>query len=324
MIKIVNIPNGDYALSVQSGGTITLDTGFETGTVVVTGNLQVNGETTSLQTTNLEIEDNIILLNRGETGNGITLETGGIRIERGTLPDAFLVFDETISWNDPASDTTVSGLFSFRNESDDLVAIQTTNINTGGEDLYFEIGTDNVIKIVGLSASVYSSNVVDDNHVPNKKYVDDEIALALGLPDQIRDGTSSISKVIVIDQENSGLPSVVNIDLDNTTVASFFSNRLELTDVRIVQNTIETTGSNTDLVLGSPGTGDVVIDDTLRIKSVPGVDDFVTEPAFPDDGVRIYANTSDHGQTGIYYANSESVRGELISSNRSLLYSMIF
>lgn len=325
MIKIVNIPNGDYALSVQSGGTITLDTGTNAGTVVVTGNLLVQGETTSIQTTNLDIEDNIILLNRGETGDGITLETSGMRIDRGTLADAFLVFDETISWSDPVTDTISEGLFSFVNENSDLIAIQTTNINTAGESLYFEIGTDSAIKIVGPNASTYATNVVDDEHIPNKKYVDDAVLSAASSPnDLIVDGTITPTKVVAIDEENSGLPSVVNIEIDGTNVASFYNNRVDYSDIRIQKNIIETTGSNTELVLGSPGTGDVVIDDTLRIKSVPGVDDFTLEPDFPEDGVRIYTSSSGNGGTGIYYANDESTRDELISNNRSLLYSMIF
>ena len=39
--KILALPNSDYTVKVQSGGTITLDTGLASGTVTVTGNLVV-------------------------------------------------------------------------------------------------------------------------------------------------------------------------------------------------------------------------------------------------------------------------------------------
>ena len=42
MSKNLNIPNGDYRLRVQTGGTITLDTGSPDGRVVIIGQLEVN------------------------------------------------------------------------------------------------------------------------------------------------------------------------------------------------------------------------------------------------------------------------------------------
>ena len=84
MSKFVNIPNGDYTVSVQSGGVITLNTGAETGYVKITGDLVVEGDTTTVQSENLKVKDNIIELNDGETGAGVTLNTAGIKIDRGT------------------------------------------------------------------------------------------------------------------------------------------------------------------------------------------------------------------------------------------------
>ena len=41
MSKYVNVPTGNYSVIVQDNGTITLDTGIQTGNVIVTGNLTV-------------------------------------------------------------------------------------------------------------------------------------------------------------------------------------------------------------------------------------------------------------------------------------------
>jgi hypothetical protein len=63
--------------------------------VVITGDLTVNGTTTSIQTTDTEIKDNRITLNAGEAGAGVTLGTSGIEIDRGTSPSKSFVWDET-------------------------------------------------------------------------------------------------------------------------------------------------------------------------------------------------------------------------------------
>lgn len=69
--------------------------------VYVTGNLVVQGNTTSISTTNTDIKDRIITLNSGETLNGIggniaPLDVSGFEWDRGTNPlgPAYLFFKE--------------------------------------------------------------------------------------------------------------------------------------------------------------------------------------------------------------------------------------
>lgn len=166
--------NGDYKIQIGQGGTITLDT--NSGTLNVLGNLTVTGTTTTLNTTNLAIEDNIIVLNRGETGNGVAAGTAGIQISRGTATrgDAQLFWDESLNWDDPVSDTQVSGLFVFKTADGTINGIRTVSINTNGEDLYLINSGYGVISVHGTHD--YEQQVTDDDHIPNKKYVDDTIA----------------------------------------------------------------------------------------------------------------------------------------------------
>lgn len=65
--------------------------------LTLTGDLTVQGTTTLINTTNTEIKDNIILLNSGEAGAGVGGGTGtsGIEVERGSLTNQQLVWDET-------------------------------------------------------------------------------------------------------------------------------------------------------------------------------------------------------------------------------------
>lgn len=66
-----------------------------TGDATIEGNLYVHGNTTILNTNVVEFEDNILLLNRLETGAGVTLNQSGIEIERGTLENYRFVYNES-------------------------------------------------------------------------------------------------------------------------------------------------------------------------------------------------------------------------------------
>jgi hypothetical protein len=66
-----------------------------TGNATVDGNLWVKGNTTILDTKIVEFEDNILLINSRETGNGITLNQSGFEIERGNWENYRMVYNES-------------------------------------------------------------------------------------------------------------------------------------------------------------------------------------------------------------------------------------
>ena len=51
----------------------------------INGNLYVYGNTTVIDSITTEFEDNILLLNRLESGSGVTLHESGIEVDRGNL-----------------------------------------------------------------------------------------------------------------------------------------------------------------------------------------------------------------------------------------------
>jgi hypothetical protein len=65
-------------------------------TIVIDGDLQVLGTRTESDVQDTTINDNTIILNSGETGAGITYDTSGIEIERGSLDNVSFVYDDTI------------------------------------------------------------------------------------------------------------------------------------------------------------------------------------------------------------------------------------
>jgi hypothetical protein len=74
---------GDYLITNKD--TLNANVIISTGTLFVDGNLQIGGNSQSISHTNTDITDNIIVLNKGETGPGVsTPGFSGINIDRGT------------------------------------------------------------------------------------------------------------------------------------------------------------------------------------------------------------------------------------------------
>ena len=104
--------------------------------LTVTGDLTVSGNTTTLNTANLNVEDNFIMLNSGETGSP-TLNAG-IEVERGTSTNVLISWDETTDkWqftNDGSTYDNIAGTASptFTGTVTGSPAAGTTATGTSG------------------------------------------------------------------------------------------------------------------------------------------------------------------------------------------------
>jgi hypothetical protein len=173
--------NGDYKVKAVQGGTITLDTGL-TGNVNINGHLTVTGTRTSISTTDIDILDRVLILNKGQTGSAILdiagNRTAGIEIDRGPeniYGNAQLLFDESIEWSSPLAPNRRTGIFVFQTPKtlNSISGIRTNSIDTNGGKLYLINAGSGVISVTGTSN--YETNVIDDDDIPNKKYVDDRV-----------------------------------------------------------------------------------------------------------------------------------------------------
>ena len=219
MTKYV-VTSGDYHIKTNDAGSIFLDTGNQIGQVYMTGNLVVKGTTTQVDATNLDLKDNIIVLNSGEQGAGVSLSTAGIEIDRGSKPNTQFVFDETVSWNDPVTQTIKQGGFKTRDINGGNIGLEVRSISTGGGDLYLINAGTGVISVSGTNA--YENQVTDDDDIPNKKYVDVQIAAQVAAADfqKIRDGSSSFTQMVVADFETPG-SETENIIAFNNAIPAF-------------------------------------------------------------------------------------------------------
>jgi len=325
MSKYLNVPNGNYKVSVQTGGNIFLDTGFETGTVEISGNLLVRGDQTTVNTAQLDIEDNIITLNSGETGAGITLGDSGLKINRGTLPDSFFKYDED-----------VNGFIAI-SEASQLISLATNEIDSRSQNLLLNAGvsTVRVSPTVDYEQKVFTYvagtltayDAVKADVIPNTQAIVDYVAFNFAnvFLRQIGDGDVTVSSIEIDDFENTGVDSIITFKIDGNTIATVKDDEWAFDKVRITGTVIETTETGSDdLVLRANGTGAVRIDDMLHINSTPSDDDATMVPPFPDEGIKLYVSNQSHGNTGIYFANAENNRNELVSKNRALLFGMLF
>ena len=344
MSKVLRVTDGDYRIIVDNGttGTIYLDTtsgaASPRGVVVVTGDLEVRGTTTTVESTVTTIADNILTLNEGEAGAGIRASfdyKAGIEIDRGSLPTARLVFDEQSPY--VAGGSSGIGSFRFEDINGAFLPVNVNSINAEGP-LYVTTPNSaiNVAGTVDYEKNVFnyaagvitdpgSGNVVLNNDfIPNAKGVVDYVAFALATNFQpsIADADTSVS---TSDFDTSGIESTVVVTVDGIVSANFYSNRVQLGDIKIQNNEISTINSNESLLLASPGAGSVRIKDALEITEFLYENDGVIPSASaPDEGIKLYSTNEGPGDTGLYYVNKNNTSGEIISKNRALLYGMLF
>ena len=347
--------NGDYNIKVKDGGTIKLDTGAS-GDTIITGNLTVQGDLTSVSTTNLEIEDRIITLNDGETGPGVSLVYSGIEIDRGTYVDSTAVPRAAFIWNetnpgfttdeDPASAAgywqIVTGssetAYGFADSNLKLRRILTNSSTDGGDLTLIGTGTG-VVKVAGTTN--YRLQVTDNDDIPNKDYVDFSI---LNNPTfQIRAPQGQDTRVVIADKDitpnnastggslayyyaQTGYPisvdgaveSGVGFLVDGTLTATFYKNRVVLQSLEIVGSEIRHDSSNENIYINTNGTG------KLQTNYAIQLDNNAVSPAIVSGSHVIYSKPESTGKSGIYFVNTENTRDELVSKNRALLFSMLF
>jgi hypothetical protein len=348
--KVVRVSEGNYKVKVQDGGTITLDTGVEQGTVYVTGSLVVDGQLTYLNVQDLQVEDNLIILNRDDLlGSTVTKPdpeyggagVSGIRIIRGAGDEAELVWHEINHYN-PATDSSIQGLWSFRVRtpgSPSLAGIRTNQIDTNGGILglintgngYVTVrGTTNYERqilsytdTVGYDPTLGVS-IIDDDRIPNIKAISDFTAYSLAVFTAKRFGSfDTIGEGF--DTANGDAVSQLEFKVDNVLEVVIDSAGLLANNVRIGGNTINTT-SNALTLTANNG--------LIQVAGYLTLIDQGSDPALLGGATKLYTKTTvGGGDTGIYYVNSRTdtdgstvitMTEELISRKRALLLSFIF
>lgn len=233
MSKIVRTTGTDYRIITGQGGEIILDTtnGSDdlSGKVIVRGDLQVKGGTSTIESVVTTINDNIIVLSAGNDQPGLppTLDrprSSGIEIERGSLANSRWVYDDGISW-DLGGLTGLGAWIGTQGDinAEQIIPIKTTGIISDGT-LYVDTN-DGVISVAGtnnyeLKIWRYANGVItpdpvtneiiqDDDNIPNTKAVTDLLDYRLSTIniDNIREDNSSVE----VTDKNNIISSILEV-----------------------------------------------------------------------------------------------------------------
>jgi hypothetical protein len=336
--------SGDLKLATKAGGTITLDTGVSSGTVIITGNLNVLGTATNIATTNTVVKDNIITLNAGEPGTSVSLGEpntpfygqAGFLIDRGnnasTTTRASILFEER-GWSSTSTTATqYTGLWSIKTANrGSAIEVGAIRLVGGGPN------NDNKLNLLGAGINGmlsvagqvnYHTRVLDDNDIPNKYYVDNS---------PLRGTATNALTALEIRQNNTAItiadnnvqPGVITTVVDGVT--TMVVQRLagvpaiSLGNIVVTGNTIQAPVGDLTLQTSPGTTSTVVVNNGISI----GVS--ATPPQPTQGRVKIFTtSTVGAGSTGIRYSGYENnstlvpTSGELISARKALVLSIIF
>ena len=342
MSRIVKVSEDNYRIKVQSGGTITFDTGDASenpiGTIVIIGNLDVKGATSTVESTNTTIKDNIIQINYGQTGNGISGSLGyeaGLDFGRGNYADALFVFDESVTHYDPyAPNTALGGTFVMKTSDNHLSGLQLTTITTdGSHNLQFDLhnSTTNTLQLVNVDPTVYANlifgsdptpssfppSTTTDNVLVNKRYIQAYITAGLVTP-----GMADVDKIHLGTNRAQVYSTNIGFYINTSLRAQITSAGLAVDNITTYQNTISNTSTNNLTLTAS--------NNIVEVNAVMELDDQSSTQSPTANTTKIYSRqqltpqlSNYPGKTGIFFANSVN-SDELVSKNRALLFSILF
>lgn len=135
--------SGDYNIVTKSDGLSTGNVTVTTDTFFVNGNMVVGGTATSVTRTDSAITDNMIVINKGETGAGVSMVYSGIEVDRGTYANVQLRYNESIQKWEITNDgtnfgtlTTSIGGAALANVYADSAPTLSANLNILGRTIY--------------------------------------------------------------------------------------------------------------------------------------------------------------------------------------------
>lgn len=318
MTQVVRV-NDDYKIKLPLNKVITLDS----GSVLVTGDFTVMGNNTSMEVSNLQIEDRIITVNKGESGAGVTGIYAGLDVDRGIANNVAILYNETDdAWE--FAEETLAG-YSVATSKIKINQI-VSDVGVNGGNLHLIGDHVGVLTVPNLPfPNSYRDQIIsrgNDNDIPNKGYVD----FAVSNSPPPRDVGSGDTRITARDKDvfnDLVTISSVTVAVDNVINAIFFADRTEFHDIRIEGSTLEGLVSNANLVISPSGSGRVEINSGIQLDNITQLieNNLILNPV--TDSSILYTRPPSGGDSGVYFINS-SKKDELISKNKALVFSMLF
>jgi hypothetical protein len=221
--------SGDYTIKTGSGAAGTNQIDLDSKTVRVRGDLIVDGDTTTVNTATLSVEDTFIEVARNNSGT--TLDAG-VYVNRGTAGD--------------------NAVFYWDESEDNFIIGTTTN----------DAGTSPLTNITYQNIKV-ATTPGDANHAASKSYVDSQVVSASGMTNFSIVGDDSTG-VTVGDGDDVKIAGGSNISAavtDPDTITISLKN--DLSNI----TSVTSDASNSNLTLTANGTGSIVINNIITFAS---------------------------------------------------------
>ena len=221
--------SGDYTIKAGAGAAGSNQIDLDSKTVRVRGDLIVDGDTTTVNTATLSVEDTFIEVARNNSGT--TLDAG-VYVNRGTAGD--------------------NAVFYWDESEDNFIIGTTTN----------DAGTSPLTNITYQNIKV-ATTPADANHATSKAYVDAQVVTASGMTNFSIVGDDSTG-VIVGDGDDVKIAGGSNISAAVTnpdTITISLNN--DLSNI----TSVTSDASNSNLTLKANGTGSISINNILTFSS---------------------------------------------------------
>jgi len=344
MVTDVLRVQGSYNVQAQNG-SITLDS----PSTVLTGNLTVLGTQTNVDSVNVIVTGTVLVLNQGEpgpvSGSGITRttpnfpqQTSGLMVARGhsdsTQYGAFLLYDDSVTITNAsrAVTTSTTGMWRFAGQNyypgnEFGSAIEVQAIRTPNQIALNLLGAENPHAILTVKGTInYASNVLDNDDIPNKQYVDNQLAVGTTLTQKILVGNSFIeildNSVSTVSQYFSTTNQIIGaLGTSTNIVLKIEDGSAQFQNLTFVNSTIRVTSTgtetNTNIELTPAGMGVVQMDSGFSILQTPMIPTSTNYTNFYS------SSTVGGGGTGVYFVNTNGA-DELVSRKKAIVYGIIF
>ena len=230
-VDAINESTSDAGVTIE--GSVLKDGNLTTGDLVVNGDFTVLGDTVSLQVSELRVEDNLIELNKNETGAGVTAGVSGIEVNRGTEDNVKMVWDEA------------KNAWSFRHvTSGELTKIEAD----------FDLGT----QLVGPENGGFGVDMSD--YATDSLVFADGSELVKGSEHQVLTTTETGVEYLYQEALRNGTTGKMGIDVSgaDSETGEYLDVRNETDKVFLTAKNEAGTG-DVDLYIQGQGNGDVII-----------------------------------------------------------------
>jgi len=344
MTDVVRLP-GDYLVVTKTNGTITLDTTGQsgaagTGTVVIKGNLDVQGIQTVVESTTTIMKDSILVLNSGQQPTGS--EAAQVNNIDNTGPDQFrsgFVIDRgfgtglngtraSFLWDDAKQGFFVEVNNAPAYSYSGGLRLDTTNLPEAyyinGRPRFTLSGVETPNAILSINHESTTSDYASyleadgvDNDIPNKAYVDGKFQNTSVSIATTATSLRNFNSFVTITDSALGGGGVISFFIDDYLQMQIEQDSVQMAGLGVVGTSLSTVFTNTNLYLNAVG-ADVVVQSAVAFQTP------TYTPVATNNEVKVYStSTTGPGGTGLLFVNSQG-QDELMSAKKALIYSIIF